>query len=133
MPQEPKTYHYALAVRCKQLDIPDMNRGKWMVMLMSGDFVETEMRYKHVQNYLRPLAGEIAVFKIDANDIGQVRVIGLVGSRKAPPLSDVLRADESIRKGFWRRVGINTGDVGATPRHSTTPKRNGMLGWLMPA
>lgn len=133
MPQEPKTYHYAIAVRCKRLDIPDMTiRGKWMIMFFGGDFVETEMRYKHAQNYLRPLAGEMVVFKIDANDIGQVRVIGLFGCRKAPPLNDVLRADESIRKGFWRRVGINTGDA-VPSRGAATPKRNGMLGWLIPA
>lgn len=127
----PQNHHFALSVRAKRLEIPDMVRGKFMIMLMTRDFEDVNRRYKLAQVFLRPLAGEMVVFKIDANDIGKVEVIGAYMVPRKPKMTDVVMAASDIQKAFWRKAGVETGYLsGRTAKAAAPQKKPYLFGWF---
>lgn len=126
-------YFYALAVRSKKLGIPAMDRGMWMLMHVGDDREDIGYRYEQAQAYLRPIAGEMVVFQISKSDPGAVRVLGLFGCRKQPPLSDIAKADIDIQAGFWRRAGyvdkFKTA-MKARPAHKPPPPVEKRFSWF---
>lgn len=124
-------YHFAIGVRCKRLEIPQMNWGKWMVMHIGKDFDEMNRRWRIAREFLKPLGGELVVYKIDANNIGRVWVLGLFGVRNPPPLADVIPATDDLKHGFWRRAGMETGFLDR--RRPAAPQQRNWKNWFAPA
>jgi len=126
-------FHYVIAIRSKQLNLHALD--KWAVMHVGRNFDDANHRYKLAQEFLKPMRGEMVVFKIDAADISRIWVVGLVGTRRSPKLEDVRNASDEVRKTFWRRAGMETSylDIFAQPAVVQEPERGGWLNRFMPS